>query len=126
METLPMQRRTLLAIALILPLSAEAHEPRIGPNGGLLVDAGPHHVEVLAKGNIVDIYISDAADRPLPATGFKATAVLVVNGKPQRIALEPADTRRLSGTAAVALPTPLKGVVLLTAPDGKTAQARLN
>ena len=74
----------------------------------------------------VELYVSDAADKPVPATGFKAVAILTVGGKAQRIVLEPAEPTRLSGTAAVALPKEPKGAVQLTGPDGKTASARFN
>ena len=52
---------TALALAILLPAAALAHQPRPGPNGGLMVDAGSYHAELLAdgseweiKGNIVD------------------------------------------------------------------------
>jgi hypothetical protein len=69
--------------------------------------------------------VTDADDKPLSAQGFKATALLVVDGKPQRIPLEP-DGARLAGKAAITLPATPKGAVQLTAPDGKTASARFN
>jgi hypothetical protein len=41
---------TSLGTLLLIPASAWAHEPRKGPNGGELVDAGSYHVEVVGKG----------------------------------------------------------------------------
>ena len=120
-----MKRRSFIAAGILLPSLAFAHEPRKGPHGGVLVDAGPYHVEVTAKGTTIDVYVSDGADRPLPATGFKATAILAIDGKPQRIVLGPADSNRLTGQSTIAAQGALKGAVLLTAPDGKTAQAKL-
>jgi hypothetical protein len=90
------------------------------------VDAGPYHVEVTAKGTTVDVYVSDGSDKPLPAAGFKATAILAIDGKPQRIVLGPADGNRLTGQSTMAMQGVLKGAVLLTAPDGKTAQAKID
>jgi hypothetical protein len=110
----------------LVPSLAHAHEPRKGPNGGTLVDAGAYHVEVVMKGVTVDVYVSDGADRPVPAAGFKATAILAIDGKPQRVVLEPADANRLTGKSPVADAGALKGAVMLVAPDGNTAQARLN
>jgi hypothetical protein len=43
-----------------------------------------------------------------------------------QIVLEPVDGARLSGSATVALPNQPKGVVQLTAPDGKTIQAKFD
>jgi hypothetical protein len=70
------------------------------------------------------VFVSDASDKPVSPAGFKGTAILVVDGKPQRIALAPDGDTRLAGKAAVVLPKEPKGVVQLSAPNGKTAQAR--
>ncbi len=121
-----MTRRALTFALLLLATPALAHEPRKGPNGGLLVDAGAYHVEVVSGGMTVDVFLSDSADKPVAAEGFKATAVLAVAGKSVRILLTPAGGSRLTGQSAAPLPADPKGAVLLTAPDGKTAQARLN
>ena len=104
---------------------AHAHDGK-GPNGGQLTDAGKYHVELVGKGTRLDVFLSDANDAPLPTTGFKALAILVIEGKPQRIPLQPEGTDRLTGTAPAPLPSPPKGVVQLTAPDGTVAQARFN
>jgi hypothetical protein len=119
-----MLRATLLAFLLLAPLAAHAHEPRIGPRGGALVDAGPHHVEVVPAPGGLDVFVSDANDRPLPATGFRGIAILAVGGKPLRIPLEPRQPDRLSGPATLPAGEALKGVIQLTAPDGRTATAR--
>ena len=121
-----MRLKTMVfAAALAISAPALAHEAK-GPNGGRIADAGPYHVELVAKNTTLDLHITDASDKPVPATGFKAVAILTVGGKPQRIVLEPAEPSRLSGNAAVPLPKEPKGAVQLTAPDGKTASAHFN
>jgi hypothetical protein len=115
----------ILASILGLALPALAHD-RKGPNGGRVADAGRYHVELVAKDTVLDLFVADTADKPVPAEGFKGVAILIVGGKSQRIALEPADNRSLRGMADVKLPANPKGVVQLTLPDGKTAQARFN
>ncbi|KAF0226396.1 MAG: hypothetical protein FD175_3052 [Beijerinckiaceae bacterium] len=107
-------------------LTASAHEPRKGPNGGALVDAGKSfHVELVIKGSDeVVVILSDINDKPVPSVGFKANAILIVSGKTTRFALEPVDGSRLVGKAPVAIPTGTKGAIQLTAPDGTTAQAK--
>lgn len=121
-------RNLVLAVSLMLltPLAAMAHDPRPGPNGGLKVDAGTrYHAELVAKGTPdVVVFLYDAADKPIPSTGFRAQAILVIDGKTQRFPLQPADGSRLVGTAPVAVPVGVKGAVQLTAPDGTTAQAK--
>ena len=105
---------------------ALAHEPRPGPNGGLKVDAGNrYHAELVVRGTPeVVLFLYDANDKPIASTGFRGSAILVVDGKTQRFDLRPVDGARLVGTAPVAVPAGVKGVVQLVAPDGSTAQAK--
>lgn len=123
-----MNFRRLVPALLALPLSATplfAHEPGVGANGGVRVDAGHYHAELVADGTpAVALYLSDGSDKPVAADGFKANAILVVDGKAQRFPLAPAGANRLAGTAAVAVPKGVKGAVQITAPDGSSAQAK--
>jgi len=116
----------VLGLALTLLGSvALAHEPAQGPNGGLQVDAGAYHAELVADGTPkVMIFLSDAEGKAISAAGFKANAIFVVDGKPQRFSLEPADGAKLVGTAPVGVPAGAKGAVQLTAPSGATGQAK--
>jgi hypothetical protein len=119
-----MYARWLLIAALLIPAgSAWAHDAK-GKHGGRIADAGSYHVEMVVKSDIVDVFISDEGDKPVAASGFKGTAILVAGGKSQRIVLAPVDGTRLTGSATSALPGQPKGVVQLTGPDGKTIQAR--
>jgi hypothetical protein len=116
-----------LALAAMLTASpvAVAHEAQKGPNGGWRVDAGNYHAELVVDGSTaVVVYLSDADNKPLPASGFKANAILVVDGKPQRFELQPKDDKVLAGIAPVAITPGVKGALQLTAPDGTTAQAK--
>lgn len=115
----------LIAALLMVSFSVQAHEAK-GPNGGRITDAGPYHIEMVEKSGIIDIFISDAKDKPVSSAGFKGTAILVVEGKSQRIVLESVDSARLTGKATATLPNQPKGVVQLTAPDGATAQGKFN
>lgn len=121
-------RALLASLLLALGLAgASAHEQRIGPRGGMLVDAGSYHIELVTSETMVEIHLSDAQDKPLPAAGFKALAILAVDGKSTRITLEPApDGAKLVGKASDALPKRVKGAVQLTAPDGRTSTGRIN
>lgn len=108
-----------------LAASAAAHEIKAGPNGGRVVEAGDYHVELVAKGDTVDVFLTDHADKAVAPGGHKGLAILAIDGKSQRIALEP-DKARLSGRAAGVIPAQPKGVVQITQPGGKTVQARFN
>jgi hypothetical protein len=121
--------RALIA-SLMLTMSlafVHAHEQRVGPRGGALVDAGTYHVEMVTRDKTVEIFVSDAQDKPLPATGFKALAILAVAGKSIRVTLEPSqDGAKLIGSAPEALPAKVKGAIQLTGGDGKTSTGRIN
>lgn len=120
-----MYRRLLIVGAVwALSLPALAHEAK-GPHGGRMADAGPYHVELVSNGKQLDLFVADTADRPVPPDGFRGVAILIVDGKSQRIPLDPVD-KKLSGTSGVSLPADPKGVIQLTLPGGKTAQTRFN
>ena len=121
-------RALFLALTMLLMATSAslAHEPRPGPNGGLKVDAGSrYHAELVVTGAPeVVLFLYDANDKPIPVAGFRGNAILVIDGKTHRFALQPAEGSRLVGTAPVAVPKGVKGAVQLTAPDGSTAQAK--
>jgi hypothetical protein len=118
--------RILAAVTLLLTaLTAAAHEVAKGPHGGRVVEAGAYHVELVVEARSVDVFLTDSNEKPVSITGFKGLAILTVSGKAQRIELAPKDDH-LAGTSPVTLPAAPKGVVQLTAPDGKTAQGRYN
>ena len=121
-----MYARYLLIGALFTwSASASAHDAK-GPHGGRIADAGSYHAELVVKADVVDVFISDANEKPVAVSGFKGTAILVAGGKSQRVVLAPVDGVRLSGSATSALPNQPKGVVQLTGPDGKTVQAKFD
>jgi hypothetical protein len=122
-------RRSFIALSLLAIMSvvpAHAHAPRPGPNGGLKVDAGAdHHIELVASGTTeVTIFLFDAADQPVPAAGYSANAILLVDGAVQRFPLSPGEGNRLQGTSPVPVSAGVKGAVQVVAPDGTTAQGK--
>lgn len=116
----------VLGILSSISMAAAAHETGPGPNGGLKADAGSrYHAELLTTGTPdVVLFLYDANDKPIPAAGFRANAILVIDGKTHRFPLEPVDGSRMQGKAPVPVPRGVKGAVQLTAPDGATAQAK--
>ncbi len=114
-----------LGVTLLAALPAYAHDSK-GLHGGRIADAGPYHVELVAKDKAIEIFIVGENGKPVDPKGFKAVAIFTLGGKAERITLAPSDKDKLSGTAATALPAKPKGAVQLTAPDGKTATARFD
>jgi hypothetical protein len=113
----------VLFAAVLATNSVFGHEAK-GPNGGRIVDAGDYHVELVAKGSNVEVYVTDTSDKPVPTDNFKGLAILTVGGKSQRIELATAGKNKLQGPAAGLIADNPKGIVQLTLPDGKKAQGQ--
>jgi hypothetical protein len=118
-------RYLALGIALLVGLPAYAHEPKAS-HGGRVAEAGPYHVELVAKDTAVEVFLMGEDDKPVDPKGFKGVAIFNLAGKAERITLAPSEKNVLRGTATGALPANPKGAVQLTAPDGKTATARFD
>jgi hypothetical protein len=109
--------------ALLFVMPVHAHETK-GAHGGAIVDAGNHHLELVAKGQAIEVYVTDAADKPVSIEGFKGTAILIAGGKPQRIVLTPATGNKMTGNASVSLPAAPKGAVQIQMPTGTSIQGK--
>ena len=110
-----------LGIALLAALPAYAHEPKAS-HGGRLADAGPYHVELVAKDTAIEIFLIGENDKPVDPKGFKGVAIFNLGGKAERITLAPSEkneSERNSGHGP-ARPIP-RGRFSSPAPDGKTA-----
>ena len=114
-----------LGIVLLAALPAYGHQPKAS-HGGRIAEAGPYHLELVAKDTAIEVFLIGENDKPVDPKGFKAVAIFNLGGKAERITLAPSENNNLSGTAATALPANPKGAVQLTAPDGKTATARFD
>jgi hypothetical protein len=123
-----MSPKNLVAVALLLATTtlATAHAPKVGANGGPQTDAGSFHVEVVAQGTMLKVFLRDHSDKAVLTEGYKGTAIFVVDGKSQRIPLAPSGENGLAGTAPVMLPGEPKGAVQITTPTGSTVQAKFN
>lgn len=122
-----MKLKILVATALAMaPLVAFAHAPKTGHNGGPQADAGGFHVEIKPEGTSLAVFLRDHADNEVTTSGYKGTAIFLIDGKAERIPLAPAGGNRLTGTATVSLPPSPKGTVQITTPTGSTVQGRFN
>lgn len=125
-----MLKRNALALAgllaaLLIAWPASAHDPK-PQHGGAIVVAGNYHVELVAKGAQIEVYLLDHNDKPIATKGRKGVAILLIEGKSVRIPLESVDDRRLAGTAPTTMARTPKGVVQIVEPTGGTVQARFN
>jgi hypothetical protein len=80
--------------------------------------------QLVARGNTLDVFITDHDDKATPTKGFKGTAILVVKGKAQRIMLAPRGDNILTGTSPVELAAPIRGAIQITNTDNQTVQAK--
>ena len=65
----------LTALALATPVVAHDAKPL---HGGRIVYAGNFHVEMVANGNAVDVYLISHQNKQMPLTGYKGLAILSI------------------------------------------------
>jgi hypothetical protein len=114
------------ALGLLSCLSVHAHAPSKGKHGGRLVDAGSYHVELVVKDRDLSLYVYDHDDKPLPVTGYSGTFIFVLDGKPQRIPLQPGNDNRLTGTLPSQVSPTVKGAVQLRRATGDIVQGKFD
>jgi hypothetical protein len=125
-EVPPMKRPTMvLALALALaPLAALAHgQPPAAAHGGQVQDAHGSWVELVVRGDEVEVYVMDEHGGPVPSSQVSGTATVMVAGQPQKIQLTPATANELTGRLAA----PASGKTVATVSlkiGGKAATAR--
>ena len=83
-------RYLTLGVALLAGLPAYAHEPKAN-HGGRLAEAGPYHVELVAKDTAIEIFLIGENDKPVNPKGFKGVAIFNLGGKAERITLAPSE-----------------------------------
>ncbi|RAI44817.1 hypothetical protein [Rhodoplanes roseus] len=113
------------AVVLGLVFPAHAHDPE-PKHGGRIVHAGSYHIELVTKGTSIAAFLLAHDEKPLPSRGYQGVAILVVDGKSERVPLAAADDNQLRGTSPLPVPDNPKGVVQITSPTGVTSQAKFN
>ena len=120
-----MTRRIFSVLALgglVLVSPAAAHEGQ-GPHGGMQVDAGDKHVELVVEGPKLAVYVTDAKHAALALAGASGRAIVQDGGRTATVALAPAEGDRLVGTADAPLGKGARVVTSLTI-AGQPVQAR--
>jgi len=116
-------RRLLFACCLIaISGLASAHGPARGPNGGQMQDLAGSHVELVAKGSELFLYLFDAQNKPVPAKGAAATATVLATGRPETVTLMAGGDNAMRGNGSFTATPGMKVVVSLTLP-GQRAQS---
>ena len=116
-------RSLLLAFCLVVISGiASGHGPTRGPNGGQMQDLAGSHVELVAKGSELFLYLFDAQNKPVPAKGAAATATVLATGRPETVTLVAGDDNAMRGDGRFTAAPGMKVIVSLTLP-GQKAQS---
>mgnify|MGYP000887167671 CR=1 FL=1 len=116
--------RCLLFACCLIAISglASAHGPARGPNGGQMQDLAGSHVELVAKGSELVLYLFDAENKPILAKGAAATATVLATGRTETVTLVAGDDNAMRGNGSFTATPGMKVVVSLTLP-GQRAQS---
>ncbi len=114
-----MRIATALALALILAGPAMA----AGPNGGQVVMAEDHPVELVVTDKGLTFFVSEEGGKPADTTGLTGRAYIQAGGKTETVALKGAAPNRFVGDLKAPLPPGAK-IVLSARVHGHGLQAR--
>jgi hypothetical protein len=115
-----MFRRTLVGAAAFIGLlalnTAMAVAGEKGPRGGHVVDVDRYHLELVADGQELRLFLSDTKDRAIPAAGASAKATVISAGGKSTVELKPAGENVLKGSGTFARSQTMKVDVVLSLP----------
>lgn len=118
----------LIALFFASPVLAHSdHKFTKGPNGGHIVDAGggSQHWELVASGNSLTLYVTDADEKPVDAAGGSATGQVLIGGKKTEVTFAPASGNTLTATGDFVAAKGMKVIVKSANIGGQSHQARL-
>lgn len=120
-----LHRRTLAATFLLVPsLAWSQRAPARGPNGGMVVVADGHPIELVVEGQTVTLFLNGENGRPSPSRGASGRVVVQAGGQTATVNLAPAEPNRLVGQLAAPLAAGARMVFTGTMTDGHRIQAR--
>jgi hypothetical protein len=121
-------RRTLLAAALPIaaaaPAFAQNAAARRGPNGGQVVTADGHPIELVVSGTSLTLYLNDHDGRPASSARASGRVTVQAGGQTATANLAPAEPNRLVGTLAAPLSAGARVVFNGALGDGHRVTAR--
>lgn len=125
-----MLRYLALAVLLAFATPVVAHTSSKftkGPNGGHIVDAGggSQHLELVAAGGNLTLYVSDQNEKPIETAGGAAEAQVLVSGKNYTVALKPAGRNTMKGTGDFVAKKGMRVILKTKNVGGASHQVRL-
>jgi hypothetical protein len=128
-----MMKRYVVALAMAVSLGAGLALADEGQDGGhdhgpkhngVVVHSGHHHLELVATGGTIDLYVTHEDGDAEDVSGAKATATVLADGKTEIVTLAPAAGNALKGTGSFNAGKGTTVVVSLTMPGHAAEQAR--
>jgi len=124
-----MIRLTSMAFAALFAatwpaVGADEHD-HASKHGGVIVEAGHHHLEVVARDGVLEVYVEGEDGKPENVTGAKATAAVLSEGRKIDVQLAPEGTNVLKGSGPFRAGRGTLIVLTLTMPDHDPEQARI-
>ncbi len=123
-----MLMRLAVALALVLGAAAAwAQDHGHSHQGGQEVKIGSYQAELVVKGSDATLFINDANDKKIDASGFTATAVVLAKGNQQKtVQLVPAGDNKLAGKIDFAVEGKFRATVTLKNAGGEVGKGRYN
>ena len=117
--------RRILPAMLLLPVAAMAQQPtRRGPNGGPVVTADGHPIELILSGTTLTLFVSEENGRPMSSARANGRVTVQAGGQTATVTLAPAEPNRLVATLAAPLAPGARVVFTGTLSDGHRVTAR--
>ncbi len=102
---------------------AHGDAPAPAHGGSVAEGSGEHWVELSVAGDQVTAWVSDEANKPIPAAQLGGKATVLIDGKTQSVALSPAAANSVTGKLAAPATGRVTAVLALTA-GGKPVQVK--
>ncbi len=117
---------TLLAVVPVGAHTAKQSGPVKALHGGQSLSAGPYHLELVAKDGELILYVTDHADKAIPADGAKAKATIQHGYEKAsiQVELEPSGDNTLRGIGTFTIHPDTGIIVFLRLPEQEAYAAR--
>lgn len=93
-------------------------------HGGVVQHSGHHHIELVAEGGNLQVYVRNEEGGDEDASGAKASATVLAGGKTEMVTLAPAGGGLLKGSGGFDAGKGATVVVSLTMPGHEPEQVR--
>lgn len=128
-----MSKRVRAAVAGLLiggvlataPILAGEQHSHSGKHGGVVVESGHHHVEIVARDGTLEVYVEGEDGKPEDVQKAKASAAVLSEGKKVDVALTPDPSNMLKGSGLFKASKGTTIVVTLTMPGHGPEQMRV-